>query len=335
MSATPLDPDAAAGGAHEPPPPRRLVVSAGQLGPIHRDEPRESVVNRLIRLLEQAHSEGAELIAFPELALTTFFPRWYVEGDPELDLDSFYETEMPGPETKRLFARGAELGVGFCLGYAELTSDGRRFNTQILVERDGSIVGSYHKVHLPGHREHEPWREFQHLERRYFEPGDSFDTWNAFGGVVGMATCNDRRWPETYRVLALNGAELILIGYNTPKHYAPDPSQDPLQGFHNRLVMQAGAYQNGCYVIGTAKGGDEEGVPSLAESCIIAPSGEIIVGCHTEADEVVTAEIDLSLTTKYRETLFDFERYRRPETYGPITAQKGATPPSSSEVSHG
>ena len=269
------------------------------------------------------------------MALTTFFPRWYVEGDPELDLDSFYETEMPGPETKRLFARAAELEVGFCLGYAELTSDGRRFNTQILVELDGSIVGTYHKVHLPGHREHEPWREFQHLERRYFEPGDSFDTWNAFGGVVGMATCNDRRWPETYRVLALNGAELILIGYNTPKHYAPDPSQDPLQGFHNRLVMQAGAYQNGCYVIGTAKGGDEEGVPSLAESCIIAPSGEVIVGCHTEADEVVTAEIDLSLTTKYRETLFDFERYRRPDAYGPITAQKGATPPSTPEVSHG
>jgi len=52
MSATPLDPDAAAGGAHEPPPPRRLVVSAGQLGPIRRDEPRESVVNRLIHLLE-------------------------------------------------------------------------------------------------------------------------------------------------------------------------------------------------------------------------------------------------------------------------------------------
>ena len=116
MSATPMDPDAAAGGAHEPPPPRRLVVSAGQLGPIHRNESRASVVDRLIRLLEQAHSEGAELIAFPELALTTFFPRWHVEGDPELDLDSFYETEMPGPETKRLFARAAELEVGSASG---------------------------------------------------------------------------------------------------------------------------------------------------------------------------------------------------------------------------
>ena len=328
-----MDPDAAA-GAPTAAATRRLVVSAGQLGPIRRNEPRESVVDRLIRLLEQAHSEGAELIAFPELALTTFFPRWYVEGDPELDLDSFYETEMPGPETKRLFARAAELEVGFCLGYAELTPMGVASTPRSLLS--ATVRSSaYHKVHLPGHREHEPWREFQHLERRYFEPGDSFDTWNAFGGVVGMATCNDRRWPETYRVLALNGAELILIGYNTPKHYAPDPSQDPLQGFHNRLVMQAGAYQNGCYVVGTAKGGDEEGVPSLAESCIIAPSGEIIVGCHNESDEFVTSEINLSLTTKYRETLFDFERYRRPDAYGPITAQKGATPPTSPVVSHG
>jgi len=327
MTSAPIDHDAAAPTAHQDRPPRHLTVAAGQLGPISASEPRTSVVDRLIDLLEQAHRNGAELIAFPELALTTFFPRWYVEGDPALNLDSFYETEMPGPETQPLFDRAVELGIGFALGYAELTPDGHRYNTQILVERDGSIVGHYRKVHLPGHREHEPWREFQHLERRYFEPGPGFVTWNAFGGVVGMATCNDRRWPETYRVLALQGAELILIGYNTPKHYAPDPSQNPLQGFHNRLVMQAGAYQNGCYVIGVAKGGCEEGVDSLAESCIIGPSGMTLAECHTEADEVITVEVDLAETAKYKETLFDFERYRRPEVYGPITAQRGATPP--------
>ena len=71
-----------------------------------------------------------------------------------------------------------------------------------------------------------------------------------------MAICNDRRWPETYRCLALGGAEVILIGYNTPLHYAPDPSQDPLASFHSHLVMQAGAYQNGCYVVGVAKVGN-------------------------------------------------------------------------------
>ncbi len=322
-----VDWDAAADGAHEAPPSRPLRVAAGQLGPIGRTESRASVVDRLLALLEEAASEEVGLIVYPEMALTTFFPRWYVEAEDDLDLDSFYEAEMPGPETGRLFDRARELGIGFALGYCELTPGGRRYNTQILVERDGTVVGKYRKVHLPGHREHEPWRHLQHLERRYFEPGDSFDTWPAFDGVVGMATCNDRRWPETYRCLALGGAELILIGYNTPLHYAPDPSQDRLQGFHNHLVMQAGAYQNGCYVIGVAKGGTEEGVESLADSCIIAPSGEIVAQCHTSGDELCVADIDLALCANYKNTVFQFERYRRPEVYTAITSQRGPTPP--------
>jgi len=269
-----------------------------------------------------------ELVVFPELALTTFFPRWFVEDEPDLDLDSFYETEMPGPETQRLFDVAKHHGVGFCLGYAELTPDGHRYNTQILVERDGVIVGKYRKVHLPGHRENEPWRGFQHLERRYFEPGDEFPTWHAFGGVVGMAICNDRRWPETYRCLALGGAELILIGYNTPIHYEPDPSQDALQSFHSHLVMQSGAYQNGCFVVGVAKGGNEEGVESLADSCVIAPTGRVIALTAHTGDELAIAEIDLDLCRNYSETLFQFERYRRPDAYGAITAQAGPVPPA-------
>ncbi len=325
MSVT--DFDAAADGPLTDREGRWLRVGAGQLGPIGRHESRASVVDRLIKLLHEAASADVELLVYPELALTSFFPRWFVEGEDDLDLDSFYETEMPGPETSRLFEEAKRLGVGFCLGYAELTPDGHRYNTQILVERDGSIVGKYHKVHLPGHREHEPWREFQHLERRYFEPGTDFPTWNAFGGVVGMAICNDRRWPETYRCLALGGAELILIGYNTPTHYAPDPSQDPLQSFHSHLVMQAGAYQNGCFVIGVAKGGKEEGVDSLADSCVIAPTGRIIALTSHVADELAIADINLDLCRNYKETLFQFERYRRPDAYGLITERRGPVAP--------
>ncbi len=321
------DLDAAAPGPLSERPGRWLRVGAGQLGPIARHEPKAAVVDRLIALLHQAASAGVELIVYPELALTTFFPRWFVEGEEDLDLDSFYETEMPGAETQRLFDEAKRLGVGFCLGYAELTPEGTRYNTQILVERDGSIVGKYHKVHLPGHREHEPWRQFQHLERRYFEPGDEFPTWNAFGGVVGMAICNDRRWPETYRCLALGGAELILIGYNTPMHYAPDPSQDALQGFHNHLCMQAGAYQNGSFVIGVAKGGSEEGVESLADSCVIAPTGRVIALTSHVGDELAIADINLDLCANYKETLFQFERYRRPDAYSLVTERKGPIKP--------
>jgi predicted amidohydrolase len=305
---------------------RVLDVGAAQLGPIARDETRKEVVERLIALLQEGAARGCQLVVFPELALTTFFPRWYTE---ELaGHDHYYETELPGPETQPLFDEAARLGVGFCLGYAELTADGHRFNTYALVGSSGSLVAKYRKVHIPGHENDEPWRPFQHLERRYFEEGpQGFGVSRAFGGVVGMALCNDRRWPETYRVMGLMGVELVLIGYNTPLHYAPDPAHNPLQGFHNHLVMQAGAYQNGTWVVGVAKGGIEEGVESLAESVIIAPSGQIVAQAVTTCDELVTARCDLDWCADYKDTVFDFARYRRPEHYGLITSQKGAIGP--------
>jgi predicted amidohydrolase len=306
---------------------RNLRVAAAQMGPITKNEPRAAVVGRLVTHLKLASEENVELVVFPELTLTTFFPRWFVEDEDDLELDSFYETSMPSTETELLFSTAKDLGIGFCLGYAELTESGERYNTQVLVNGEGEIVGKYRKVHLPGHEEHEPWREFQHLERRYFKAGGSFPTWRAFESVVGMAICNDRRWSETYRSLALGGAELILIGYNTPIHYAPDPSQDRLASFHSRLVMQAGAYQNGCYVIGVAKGGIEEGVESLSDSCIIGPSGEILAEAKTDGDELIIADIDLDICKNYKQTLFDFARYRKPETYGAITNQTGAILP--------
>lgn len=313
-------------------PSRVVVVGAAQLGPIERDDPRKDVVERLVALLREGGERGCDLVVFPELALTTFFPRWFTDEVGEFD--RFYESAMPGPETQRLFDEAKRSGVGFCLGYAELTEpDGNgvqhRYNTQILVERDGSVVAKYRKVHLPGHAEHEPNRPFQHAERYYFEPGpDEFGVWPAFGGIVGMMICNDRRWPESYRVMGLQGVELILCGYNTPIHYVPDPSQDILQGFHNALVMQAGAYQNGTWVVGVAKGGVEAGVDSLGQSMIVAPSGQIVAQAYTTGDELVVASCDLDWCRRYTGTLFDFERYRRPEMYTRITGQRGVERPA-------
>ena len=302
---------------------RNLNVAAAQLGPIQRNDDRKSVVNRLVSLLRDAHAKKAELVVFPELALTTFFPRWFVDDISQAN--HWYETEMPSKITQPLFDEAKKLNIGFCLGYAELTKAGERFNTQILVERDGSVVAKYRKVHIPGHEHHEPNRPFQHAERYYFKPSDEgFGVWRAFGGRVGMMICNDRRWPESYRVMGLQGVEIILCGYNTPLHYVPDPTQDALQGFHNALVMQSGAYQNGTFVVGVAKGGIEEGVDSLADSSIIAPSGEILAKTATNGDEVVTAICDLDWCNNYKNTLFDFNRYRRPEVYGRIIEQRGS-----------
>jgi predicted amidohydrolase len=310
--------------------PRIITVGAAQLGPIARSESRTDVVKRLRAQLGQAHGRGCDLVVFPELALTTFFPRWWMEEQAEID--AFFEREMPGPETQPLFDEAARLGLAFCLGYAELIREGgalRRYNTSILVDRAGRIVGKYRKVHLPGHGEHEPSRPFQHLEKRYFDVGDlGFPVWRMLGGVLGMCICNDRRWPETYRVMGLQGVEMILLGYNTPVHNPPAPEHDRLGPFHNHLVMQAGAYQNGTWVVGVAKCGREEGCDLIGESAIIAPSGEIVALGATLADELVTARCDLDLTRSFKETIFNFARHRRPEHYRLIVERAGAEPPA-------
>jgi predicted amidohydrolase len=306
--------------------PRHVNVAAAQLGPIQRDHTRSDAVERMLVLLREAHAQGAELVVYPELALTTFFPRWYFEDADEID--AWFEREMPGPDTKPLFDEAARLGVGFVLGYAELTPEGRHFNTSILVDRTGRIAHRYRKVHLPGHAEHEPWRRFQHLEKRYFEPGpEGFTVVRAFGGIVGMLICNDRRWPEAYRSLGLQGVELVCIGYNTPVHNPPAPDHDRLGDFHNHLVMQSAAYQNGTWVVGVAKAGDEEGVAMIGGSCIVAPTGEIAALCTTLGDEVVVHRCDLDACNSYKQTVFAFERHREPEHYWRITRQKGVVLP--------
>jgi len=309
---------------------RLLNVGAAQLGPIQRSDSRGSVVRRMIELMREAKGRGCELVVFPELALTTFFPRWYLEDQREID--TFFETAMPGPEIRPLFEEAARLELGFYLGYAELVvEDGetRRFNTCILVDRAGKIAGKYRKVHLPGHADHQPWRPFQHLEKHYFDVGNlGFPVYRAFGGLLGMCICNDRRWPETYRVMGLQGVEMILLGYNTPIHQADMPEVNHLQGFHNALSMQAGAYQNGSWVVGVAKAGCEEGCDLLGQSAIIAPSGEVVALCHTLGDELITVRADLDAGAGYKQTVFNFAVHRRPEHYGLITSRTGAEPPA-------
>ncbi len=309
---------------------RIVTVGAAQLGPIQRAHSRGEVVRRLVDLMRQAHGMGCRLVVFPELALTTFFPRWWMEDEAEID--AFFETEMPGPETRPLFEEAARLGIGFSIGYAELAiEDGRRrrFNTAILVDQGGRIVGRYRKIHLPGHAGNEPWRAFQHLEKRYFEVGNlGWPVWRAFDGIMGMCICNDRRWPETYRVMGMQGVEMVLLGYNTPEHHPPAPEQDHLAEFHNHLSMQAGAYQNSTWVVGVAKAGVEEGCMLIGGTAIIAPSGEIVAKALGRDDELVVARCDLDHSVSYKTMIFNFAAHRRPEAYGLITERAGVVVPA-------
>lgn len=301
---------------------RQFTAAAAQLGPINRDATRASVVVRMVALMEQARDAGCRFVVFPEMALTTFFPRWHLTDPAEVQ--HYFETTMPGPETAPLFEAAREWGIGFYLGYAERaegTSGAHHlgYNTSILVSPEGQIIGTYRKVHLPGNPTPDDSLKLQHLEPWYFIDGDlGFPVFDHAGGRFGMLLCDDRRWPEAWRMLGLKGAEIVMLGYNTPSLLPDAPAQNPLRKMHHLLPMQAGAYQNGLWVIASAKAGLEEGCHMMGHSCVIAPSGEVVALSSTDADELLPYRIDLDATAEYKR-VFDFKAYRRPDAYGLLT----------------
>jgi predicted amidohydrolase len=306
---------------------REIVIGAAQMGPIQKAESRAQVLVRMIALLEHAKAAGCTLVVFPELALTTFFPRWYMEDQAEVD--TWFEREMPGPDTQPLFDRAREHGIAISFGYAELTPDGHHFNTSILTDREANIVGKYRKIHLPGHSEFDHDRAFQHLEKRYFEPGDfGFPVWRNMDAWMGMMICNDRRWPEAYREMGLQGVELVLLGYNTPSVNSQRSGEgSSTRLFHSDLSMQAGAYQNSTWVVGVAKAGDEDGHPLIGGSVIVDPNGVIVAQAKTEEDELLVHACDMDACNFGKSTIFDFKRHRRVEHYDRITGQTGVIYP--------
>lgn len=310
---------------------RVIRIAVAQMGPTPLAQPRDRTLARMLDLLEQAAREGATLVVYPELAFTTFFPRWFLEGE---SLDPFFEPAMPNPAVQPLFDRARELGIGFYVGYAEKTAEGQRFNCAILVEPDGTILGRYRKVHLPGSVEPREGARFQQLEKRYFEYGDlgfpAFRAGTQWGeGILGMLICNDRRWPEAWRALGLQGVELVCVGYNSAAY---DPNggtteDGALRTFHSQLVAQANAYMNATWAVAVAKAGDEDGSGLIGGSCIVDPNGRIVVEAKTLGDELLVADCDLDLCRQGKEKMFNFAAHRRPEHYRRLVDQVGAIPP--------
>jgi predicted amidohydrolase len=142
-----------------------------------------------------------------------------------------------------------------------------------------------------------------------------------------MLICNDRRWPEAWRALALQGMELMLIGYNSAA-YDPNggTSEDEnLRTFHSQLVAQSNAYMNACWAVTVAKAGNEDGSGLIGGSCIVDPNGRIVAEARSLADEVIVADCDMDACRQGQEKMFHFESHRRPQHYGRITGQVGVS----------
>ena len=307
--------------------PRILKVAAAQVGAVHLNADRSETVQRLIKLLREAATQGAQIVLFPELTFTTFFARHLFHDDEELERFFEHGEDVSKSENiKPLFDEAQRLGVDISVGFAERAPSGTGYNASVYYSaKRGEVLAKYRKVHLPGTKEpYEKPDAVNQLEKRYFKPGDlgfkafrapdllsdvvksgsaAGETKGRGDPILGMIVCNDRRWPEAWRCYGLQGVELILCGFNTVGH-APDlwGSRKPMTKeesekealFHHRLVMQSNSYMNACFSISAARAGMDDGKYDLiAGSAIVSPEGHILVETKTKDDEVIVAEIDL------------------------------------------
>jgi predicted amidohydrolase len=280
------------------------------MGPNNESASREEIVERMQALLDGAIAEQAELIVYPEMALTTYFPKKI-----RVDFEQFFEHEVPPKALEPLLRRAAEARVAVHVGFCEKAGD-QYFNTALLTDRDGRLCGTFRKIHLPGTKAADGFAQV--FEPYYFEHGDTgYRVFDCAGAKVGIAICQDRRYPESYRALALQGAEVILIGYNTPI--------SALALDLNDLCMRAGAYANACFVVGIAKAGVEDGVELIGGSSIINPQGQILAKAATTGDELIVSRIDLDQAHPVRKR-WNFLGRRQPQHYGrllqPVTERE-------------
>jgi predicted amidohydrolase len=162
------------------------------------------------------------------------------------------------------------------------------------------------------------------LEKKYFEVGDlGFPTYRFMDTITGMLICNDRRWPEGFRCLGLQGAEIVTLGFNTPTDNLHYPEPPALRVHHHLIMAQSMAFQNAIWLVETAKCGFEDGFRMFGQSVIVAPSGEIAAKTSSEEDEVIVHRADLSLGEDLRRTMFNLAAHRRPEHYQMLVDRVG------------
>jgi N-carbamoyl-D-amino-acid hydrolase len=283
---------------------RTIKVAAAQMGPNNETASRDEIIGRMLSLMELAIRESVDILVYPELALTTYFPKRVRN-----DYGQFFEEEMPNASVAPLFKKAEDAGISFHMGYAEKEKN-NRYNTTVFVE-NGKVIHKYRKLHLPGLGKPDPNYVAKVFELHYFHHGNTgLKSFDSKYGRIGMFICQDRRYPESYRVLGLQGAEIILHGYNT--------TVEPLALSLNELVLRAGAYQNTVFVVGAAKAGVEDGVELIGGSSIIDPQGQVIACASTQCDELVTARLDLGQIESMRRR-WNFYGRRHPEQYALLT----------------
>lgn len=269
----------------------------------HAEVDKSSNVARGLAALERAARDGAEVVAFAELAFEHFHPQ-HKAGSDYLNLA---ET-IPGPITEAFAAKARELEVVVILNLYERAGN-RAYDASPVIDADGSLLGTTRMIHITDY----PCFH----EQGYYTPGDTgAPVYRTRAGNIGVAICYDRHYPEYMRALALGGADLVVV----PQAGAIGEWPEGLY----EAEMQVAAFQNGYFVALCNRVGAEDCITFGGESYVCAPDGRVIARAPAMEDAILTADVDLS-TTRDSHAHQLFLQHRRPELYGAWLSPNAST----------
>lgn len=269
-------------------------------------------MKRLAEGIAQLAQQGAQLIVLQELHNSLYFCQ-------EEDVDNFDLAEpIPGPSTQFYSALAKEYGVVIVTSLFEKRATGLYHNTAVVIEKDGTIAGKYRKMHIPD--------DPAYYEKFYFTPGDiGFHPIDTSVGRLGVQVCWDQWYPEGARLMAMQGAELLI--YPTAIGYAAndDEAEQQRQREAWTTVMRGHAVANGLPVIAVNRVGYEEdpshqteGIQFWGSSFVAGPQGEILYRADDKEEVKTIINIDMDRCEQVRRW-WPFLRDRRIDEYGDIT----------------
>jgi len=262
-------------------------------------------IERLADGIASLARRGAELIVLQELHNSLYFCQ--VE-----DVDTFNLAEpIPGPSTEIYGELAKRYGVVIVCSLFERRAAGLYHNTAVVIERDGTIAGRYRKMHIPD--------DPGYYEKFYFTPGDlGFHPIDTSLGRLGVMVCWDQWYPEAARLMALQGAEILI--YPTAIGYAQEDSAEEQQRQRRawQTVMRGHAVANGLPVVAVNRVGEEDAINFWGTSFVCGPQGEIYYEASEDEEESIIVEMDLDRAEQVRRW-WPFLRDRRIDEYSELT----------------
>jgi predicted amidohydrolase len=286
---------------------RMITLGAAQTGPVPGDDWRVNVPGA-VAMVEEAARRKVDIVSFSELFLTPFFPNRLTR-----DFDKFFVT-LDEPELQPIFKAAADNRVALVFPFGE--KNGRHYHNSCLVtDKNGKRLGVYRKTHIPAILPSDLPGGTGSYEKFYFSPGTEFPVFDLCGTKVGIQICYDRKYPEGSRLLALKGAEILVMPICAATY-----GETKLRGNTWELPLQARAYENGVYVVAVNRAGVELGRNHIGRSMIVDPIGaDIVAEASTDKAELLVAAVDLDHVAT-AQTSLPWWRDRRPELYGSLSA---------------